>query len=432
MDAYIVPEHIYEEISVDDLASYDGLDGVASGQYSLTEWRSGQDWTMEENPNWYGDDNGIDRIVYRVFTNGDAMVAALQAGEIDAAHALPRSSLERLQGDANIETVSGEQGSFTELAMNGGAAGLGDGHPALQDLVVRQAIAHAIDRDVLFDRVALGTGSVGSVMIPSADPAWTPELSDDESFGFDPELANSMLDDAGYLDSDGDGVREMPDGSDPLNFRYIERSESDVAPAIREFVTQWLSDIGIGTEVSVMDDGQLYEASIAGEYDLFVWGWTPFVDPDPQLSYFTCDQLTTDVDDPGNNDANWCDPAYDELYEQQKVELDRDARIEIVHEMVQLFHETGTYVVLLSDADPQAYRTDRFEGWLRQPAEVGPVLFSNSSPTYANLRLIEGGSDGGGGLSTGLMIALIVGGLVVVGGGAFFLARSRAGADDRE
>ncbi len=181
----------------------------------------------------------------------------------------------------NIETVSGEQGSFTELAMNGGAAGLGDGHPALQDLEVRHAIAHAIDREVLFDRVALGTGSVGTVMVPSADPAWTPELSDDEAFTFDPELANTMLDDAGYLDTDGDGIREMPDGTDPLEFRYVERSESDVAPAIREFVTQWLSDIGIGTEVSVMDDDQLYEASIAGEYDLFVWGWTPFVDPDP-------------------------------------------------------------------------------------------------------------------------------------------------------
>jgi peptide/nickel transport system substrate-binding protein len=89
MDVYIVPEHVYAEISADDLASYDGLDGVASGQYSLTEWRSGQDWTMEKNPNWYGADNGIDRVVFRVFTNGDAMVAALQAGEIDAA---PRSS----------------------------------------------------------------------------------------------------------------------------------------------------------------------------------------------------------------------------------------------------------------------------------------------------------------------------------------------------
>jgi peptide/nickel transport system substrate-binding protein len=432
MDAYIVPEHVYADLSADDLASYEGLDGVASGQYSLTEWRSGQDWTMVENPNWYGDDNGIDRIVYRVFTNGDAMVAALQAGEIDAAHEVPRSALERLQGDENIETVSGEQGTFTQLAMNGGAGGIGDGHPALQDLAVRQAIAHAIDREVLHERVALGTGAVGTVMLPSADPAWTPELSDDEAFAFDPELANSMLDEAGYLDADGDGVREMPDGSQPLEFRYIERSESEPAPAIREFVTQWLSDIGIATEVSVMDDGQLYEASIAGEYDLFVWGWTPFVDPDPQLSYFTCDQLTTDVDEPGNNDANWCDPVYDELYERQRVELDRDARIEIVHEMVTFFHENGTYVVLLADADPQAYRTDRFEGWVRQPAEVGPVIFSNSSPSYANLRLAEGGGDSGGAMSTGLLIALIVGGLVVVGGGAFVLARSRGAADDRE
>lgn len=432
MDVYIVPEHVYENISADDLASYDGLDGVASGQYSLSEWRSGQDWTMVENPNWWGEDNGIDRIVYRVFTNGDAMVAALQAGEIDAAHEVPRSALERLQGEADIETVSGEQGTFTELAMNGGAGGIGDGHPALQDLVVRHAIAHAIDREVLFDRVALGTGAPGTVMVPSANPEWTPELSEEAAFDFDPDQANAMLDEAGYLDTDGDGIREMPDGTDPLNFRYIERSESETAPAIREFLTQWLGDIGIGTEVSVMDDDQLYEASIAGEYDLFVWAWTPFVDPDPQLSYFTCDQLTTDVNEPGNNDANWCDPRYDELYEQQRVELDPDERREIVHEMVEFFHENGTYVVLLQDADPQAYRTDRFEGWLRQPAEVGPVLFSNSSPTYANLTTAEGSSGDSGGTSTGLIVGLVVIGIVVIGGGAWFVMRSRAGADDRE
>jgi peptide/nickel transport system substrate-binding protein len=432
MDVYIVPEHVYSEISTDDLSAHDGLDGVASGQYSLTEWRSGQDWTMTKNPNWYGTDNGIDRLVFRVFTNGDAMVAALQAGEIDAAHEVPRSALERLEGDADIEVVSGEQGTFTQLAMNGGAGGIGDGHPALQDLAVRHAIAHAIDRDVLFERVALGTGSVGTVMVPSADPAWTPELSDDEAFAFDPDRANQLLDDAGYLDGDGDGVREMPDGGEALRFRYVERSESEPAPAIREFVTQWLADVGIATEVEVMDDGQLYEASIAGEYDLFVWGWTPFVDPDPQLSYFTCDQLTTDVNEPGANDANWCDPAYDELYERQRVELDRDARIEIVHEMVKFFHENATYVVLLQDADPQAYRTDRFEGWLRQPAEVGPVLFSNSSPTYANLTAVEGGGEGDDGLSTGVVIAIVAAVAVAVLAGGAMVARSRATSDERE
>jgi peptide/nickel transport system substrate-binding protein len=96
MDVYIVPQHIYEGISADDLTSYDGLDGVASGQYSLEEWRSGQDWTMVKNPNWYGRDNGIDRIVFRVFSNPDAMVAAIQRGEIDAAHSVPAGAMEML------------------------------------------------------------------------------------------------------------------------------------------------------------------------------------------------------------------------------------------------------------------------------------------------------------------------------------------------
>src|SRR5690606_11034408 len=101
---------------------------------------------------------------------------------------------------------------------------------------------------------------------------------------------------------------------------------STVGGPIREFVTGFLSAVGIGTDVSVMDDTQLYEVQIAGEYDMFVWGWTPYVDPDPMLSYFTCAQVTRDVDEVGYNDANWCSDEYDTMYEQQKVELDPDAR----------------------------------------------------------------------------------------------------------
>jgi peptide/nickel transport system substrate-binding protein len=385
MDVYIVPEHIYRD--VEDIYSYDALDGVASGQYSLTSWRSGQDWTMEKNPNWYGRDNGINRIVFRVFSNADAMVAALQQGEIDVAHNFNANSVEQLEADDGIEVVVGLQGGFTELALNGGAGGIGDGHPALQDVDVRHAIYYSIDREAMFQRVDLGLGAVGTTLSPSADPSWIPDLGD-ESFTYDPDRANQILDDAGYLDTDDDGVREMPDGSRPLEFRYVERSESATAAAHREFITRWLEDIGIATTVEVMDDTQLYEANISGNYDMFVWGWTPYVDPDPMLSYFTCAEVNTTPDGDGANDANWCDPAYDELYEAQKVELDPERRREIVHEMLRLFNTNATYLVLSFDADLQAYRTDRFEGWLRQPAETGPVVFTNTSPTYANLSVI--------------------------------------------
>ncbi len=431
MDVYILPKHIYEGVSADELADYDAMDGVASGQYSLKEWNSGESWTMEKNPNWWGRDNGIDRVVFRVFSNADAMVAALQKGEIDAAHNFGAEGAEVLKDDPEIEVVVGLQGGFTELALNGGEGGLGDGHPALQDTVVRQAIYQAIDRQAIFDGVSLGLGAVGTTLSPSADTSWIPDLGD-ENWAYDPAAANALLDEAGYVDGDGDGVRDMPDGSRSLTFRYVERSESENADSIREFVVEYLDAIGIELDVQVMDDTQLYDAQIAGEYDMFVWGWTPFVDPDPMLSYFTCAQVTTDVEAAGYNDANWCSAEYDELYAQQNVELDPAKRREIVGQMLKLFNRESTYLVLLMDPDLQAYRTDRFEGWLRQPADVGPTLFTNSSPTYANLTVIDGGGDDGGS-STGLIIGIVVGAVVVIGGVALLMrGRSKKSADERE
>ena len=435
MDVYIVPKHIYEDISADDLGTYEATDGVASGPYSLTEIRRGQDWTMEANPNYWAGEPTVDRVIFRVFTNADAMVAALEQGEIDAAHNIPSGSVERLEPNPDIEVVLGQQGGFDELAMNAGAGGIGDGHPALQDVRVRQAIAHAVDKETIVDRVLNGLGEPADAMSVSPDTSWTPEIAD--PFEFDLDAANQILDDAGYEDTDGNGVREMPGGGQELDFRWAVRSESDVAQPIYELVSGSLADIGIQTEIETYNDTQLGPVVGRGEWDLFVWGWVPFVDPDPQLSYFLCDQVSTDPEDPLNyyNDANWCSEDYDALYAEQNQELDRDRRQEIVHEMLTLFYEEAPYAVLYYSPDLQAYRTDRFEGWVRQPAEVGPVLFSNSSPTYAQLEPISDSGDGGGGgdgdSNTGLLIALGVVAILVIGGAVFMISRRRS-ADDRE
>jgi peptide/nickel transport system substrate-binding protein len=432
MDVYILPKHIWEEQAAGDITTYDALDGVGAGPFTLQEWKSGQSWTMKANPNYWKGAPAIDQVVFRVFTNADAMVAALKKGEIDAANAVPSSAFADLQSAEGIEAIFGTQGSMSELAMNGMGGGLGDGHPALQDVDVRHAIHHAIDKQVLFDRVINGYGVQGTTLSVSPDPAWKPAIPEAEQYTYDPAKAQQLLDDAGYIDTNGDGVREMPGGGQELVFRYAERSESEVAAPIRELITGWLEQIGIGTEVSVVDDTQLTDVVASGEYDLFVWGWTPFVDPDPMLSYFRCEQLTTSLDAYGYNDANWCSDEYDALYTQQNQELDRTKRIELVHQMLRLFYDQSTYVVLFEDAELQAYRTDRFSGWTRQPAETGPVLFSNTSPTYANLVPVGGGGDDEGGMSTAVLVAVIVGAVVAAGAAVLLIARSRSSRDERE
>jgi peptide/nickel transport system substrate-binding protein len=432
MDVYILPKHIWEEQAAGDITTYDALDGVGSGPFTLQEWKSGQSWTMKANPNYWKGAPAIDQVIFRVFTNADAMVAALKKGEIDAANAVPSSAFTDLQSTEGIEAIFGTQGSMSELAMNGMGGGLGDGHPALQDITVRHAIHHAIDKQVLFERVINGYGVKGTTLSVSPDPAWKPAIAEAEQYTYDPAEAQQLLDDAGYVDTNGDGVREMPGGGQELVFRYAERSESEVAAPIRELITGWLEQIGIGTEVSVFDDTQLTDVVASGEYDLFVWGWTPFVDPDPMLSYFRCEQLTTSLDSYGYNDANWCSDEYDALYTQQNQELDRTKRIALVHQMLRLFYDQSTYVVLFEDAELQAYRTDRFSGWTRQPAETGPVLFSNTSPTYANLVPVGGGGDDEGGMSTAVLVAVIVGAVVAAGAAVLLIARSRSSRDERE
>ena len=434
LDIYLLPKHIWGKMSADERGKYDGTDGVGSGPFVLEKFEKGQFARFKANKYFWGGKPAVDKVVLRKFNNPDAMVAALKTGELDAAEDIPGAAFDQIEKDGNIQTIEGNQGAMSEIAINGGD-GLKKPHPALLDLRVRQAIAHAIDKKTLVDRVLNGHGTVAETLSTSPDPKWMPEIPADQLYEFDLDKANQILDDAGYKDSDGDGVREMPNGGKPLNFTYYVRSDGETAPKIAEFVTGWLKEIGIDTTEKVADDSRLTEIIGKGDYDIFSWGWTPFVDPDPMLSYFTCDQIASDPKDPTNyyNDANYCDPQYDKLYQQQKVELDKTKREEIVHEMLTRFQKSAVYNVIYTYPDTQAYVKNRFEGFVRQPAEIGPVVYSNTSPSYAQLKPVSAssgsGDDDGGG--SGTIIAIVVVAALALGA-LLLVMRRRSTADERE
>jgi peptide/nickel transport system substrate-binding protein len=434
MDVYILPKHIWGKMSAAERDKYEGEDGVGSGPFVLEKFERGQFARFKANPNYWGGKPAVDKVVLRKFNNPDAMVAALKTGELDAAWDIPGAAFLELKKDENIVTNEGYQGGFAEVAVNGGD-GLAKPHPALLDPEVRKAIAHAIDKDTLVDRVLAGVGKRAETIVPSPDPSYVPELTEDQIYEFDLDKARSILEEAGYKDTDDDGVREMPGGGRPLNLRYMARSDGETGTEIAEFVTAWLDEIGIATTQKVVDDGQLTNILGKGEYDMFAWGWTPYADPDTMLDYMTCDQVSADPEDPTNyyNDANLCSKEYDRLYKQQKVELDPEKRREIVHEMLTLWQQTAVYNVLYEEPDTIAYVKDRFTGWTQQPAKTGPVIYSNTSPTYARLKpvtaSVAGDSDDGGG-SGGIIAILAI--AVVALGIALVVVTRRRSADERE
>ena len=429
MDVYIVPKHVYSKISKGNLTKYPAQDGVGSGPFTLEKYAKGQYIRMKANPNYWHGKPAVDEVVFRVFTNEDAKVFALKKGEIDAAHDVQASAFGDLAKTKGIIAIQGQQGGFDELALNAYAgkpprdtSKFGSPNPALKDLRFRQAIAHAIDKQAIVSRAYNGIGTPADALSPAANPEWTPKIPAAQRYNFDLGLAKKILDQAGYKDTDGNGIRNLPGGGKDIVLRYLIRSESVYAKPISQFVSSWLKQIGIGTTISSFNDTQLTSEIGKGAYDMFVWGWTPFVDPDPELSYFKCDQVAVDAKDFTNyyNDASWCDPVYDKLYAKQHVELNHAKRIAIVHQMLTRMYRFAGYNIIEYSPDLQAYRTDRFTGWLQQPAKTGPVIFSNTSPTYANLKPIgqkKAGfaSDGraGGALLLALACLLAFGGRLV-------------------
>ena len=453
MDVYIVPKHVYEKIDADALAAYDAVDDPGGGPFVMKEWKKGRLWRMEANDSYWQGRPAVDEIVFRVYTNPEALIAALRAGEIDATGDIPANQFDLLKNESDVTVVAGNQGGFTELSLNGGD-GPGDFHPAIADPVVRRAIAHAIDRRTLLDRVLNGLGSLTPTMAASASPEWDLVLPEDDQYGFDPALSGQMLEDAGYRDTDDDGVREDRDGT-PLELRYLSRSESEIAAPIAEFITGWLKDVGIKTEVEMVSARRLTSRVAKGTYEMFVSGWVPFVDPDPMLSHFTCDEISDDPESPGWNDANWCNPEYDHLYRKQNRELHPARRHEIVQDMLKIFHDEASYVVLFKTDDLNAFRNDRFTGVVCEPTQTGPFLFTNTGKTYRRIRPVvngeigtadcgeraaaHAGSDAGDaaatGEDTGGSAALVIGlvaVLVVLAGIVIFVLARRKPTDERE
>ena len=440
MYTYILPEHVWQE-HADAPKAYDNVPMVGSGPFFVAEYERGQFVRLERNPHWNGPEPAIDEIIMRIFKSEDAEAEALKQGEIDFAYIDSPNVFNSLKGEPNIKTYNGVQPEFDEIGLNTGSAYQepdppfephGDGHPALQDPVLRRAIRMAINSEELVERVGLGYSQPGTTVVPPVTvegARWVP--TDEELIPFDLEGANQLLDEAGYRDTDGDGVREMPGGGEPLTLRYYVQTNDQNTVKAAPFVQSWLEDIGIETEVTAMSSGRLGDEINAGTYDLFHWGWIPEPDPGATLQNWTCGDRPPDAQTYGDNDAYYCNPEYDALYEESATTLDPQRRLELLQELQQVFYNDAAYAVLWYPAFLQAYRTDRFTGYVPSPQPRGDLLMGYNRHAMLSIRPVGEATAATEtrGIPAGVWIGIAAGVVVLIL--ILLLVRRRGGAEDR-
>jgi peptide/nickel transport system substrate-binding protein len=380
---YILPKHIWEPYAgdVDAALAFENAEMIGAGPFRLVEYRQGEFYRLAANHDHYLAPPVVDEVIFQTYTNQDAMVQALRAGQLDMITEMPNTVYATLLNEPGITAVAGSSRGFRDYIFNMIApddcpvddGGICSGHPALRDPIVRQAIAHAVDKQQVIDVAMLGLADPGLGLVPMAlGDFYAGEVED---YAFDIPLANQMLDDAGYLDTDGDGIRECPAGMDcggrPLDIVMQIPSDIGSGPREAELLSGWWAQIGVRMTPQVLEpDTVTANCCPAFDFDMLMWGWTSDPDPSFILSVLTSAEIPTGLSETGYNN-----PEYDELFDGQTVELDHASRVQIVHDMQRLMIEDLPYIIPYYQQEVQAFRNDRFTGWPVPAEGSGDILY---------------------------------------------------------
>ncbi|HJT64228.1 MAG TPA: ABC transporter substrate-binding protein [Candidatus Limnocylindria bacterium] len=371
---YILPKHIWE--AVEDPVAFENEEMIGSGAFKLAEFSQGEFVRLEANDDYWDTPPLVDEVVIQTFTNADARIAALTNGDVDAITEFPATAISTLQNTENIEVQISDVaagGSIRDVFFNVidpadcPADGICSGHEALRDVTVRQALATATDKQQIIDVATLGTASPGLGLVPVGLGDFF--LGLDADYPYDVDAANQMLDDAGYEDTDGDGVREClgSQDCDDLTFRFNYPNDIDTGAREAELLDAMWGEIGVNLDIIALEPDALTAVCCpAFDYDVILWGWGS--DPDPQflMSVTTCAEVET-----GTSETGYCNPEYDEIYNASSIETDSEARIQMIHELQQIVLDEMLYLIPYYAQNTEAFRTDTFTGWYQGSATFG-------------------------------------------------------------
>lgn len=340
---------------------------IGTGPFRVTDFRVNDVIQYEANPN-YRDASKPAFATVTLKGGGDAMAAGravMETGEFDYAWNLQLAPdvIESLAAGGKGVPISGFGTLVERIEVNltnpspslpeGERSTVAHPHPYLSDAAVREALSISIDRDLL---VEVGYGQAGR---PTCNLVPAPAIYASDNTACltqDLDRAKQLLEDAGYKDTNGDGVREMADGT-PLTLLY-QTSTNAVRQDFQALIKEWWEEIGFAVELRNID-GSVYFGGDPGSPDTFQKFYAdvemyannfPGTDPQAYLSAYKCDQIPSPANQwNGENINRVCDPAYEALIAELGQTADIEARGAIARKMNDMLTKDSNIIIPLVD-----------------------------------------------------------------------------------
>ena len=294
----------------------------------------------------------VDQVNIMVVPDDEAQMAAIKTGDTDIGIFLSYADIPVINelDDVDVVTVLSGYNESWFFNLNTDETAADKGHPALQDVLVRQAIAYAVDFDAITEQLMFG----GTYPPPTKWEETPYAYPDADPYAFNPDKARALLDEAGWVDSNGDGTRDK-DGEE-LVLVYSTTAGREVREQTQVVAQQFLADVGIGIEIQNNSYDTMWNSYgqggpiATGQYDIAEWSDVGDF-PDPNESQWLCSEIPSDESPDGGNWYGICDEELDALFQAQAVEMDPNKRIELFHEIGRVINEKVYWLGVWHDND---------------------------------------------------------------------------------
>jgi peptide/nickel transport system substrate-binding protein len=342
---FILPKHVWEQHVGSDgkglkqFNPQDDLPVVGAGPFVITKFDKKGTTIFEKNPGFYGEPAHVDAVGYQHFENEDALLTAFQGGELDFLEEVPPNAVETLESNDDLVVSKVDSTDTKNFIFNSNPNK--PENTELLDPQVREAFEYAINREEIADVVWRGDATpVASIVAPQTGTWMNPNI---KPLPYDPDEGNRILDELGYTKG-SDGIRTA--NGHKMEYEVITPTGVQGVQRTFEIIQKGLAEIGIKVTPNALDDTTAFEAIGAPDwkyekFDLAMWSWVGYLDPDFVLSVVTCDQYG------GWSDTGYCNPEYDKLYQEQGVTVDQEARKDIVWKMQDIMQEDRPYIQLV-------------------------------------------------------------------------------------
>jgi peptide/nickel transport system substrate-binding protein len=333
---------------------------IGTGPYKFEKWDTGREIVLARNDNYWGEKGHLDKIVIRIITDYPAALTALKAGDVDLMpRLLPVQYAQQTSGpafdDQFVRTKYSIPGYFW--------IGWNEDRPFFKDKRVRQALTMLVNRQQIIDKVRFGLGRIAVAPINPSSRDFNPDL---KPWPYDPKRAAELLDESGWKDHDGDGIRDK-DGV-KFKFEFLHGVGSTLTPQLVPILREEFRKVGIEMTDRIVEFNVMSNNLREHQFDASSLGWTVDLTHDPYQVWHSSSALNR-----GSNYVNFKNAESDRLIEQARLEFDDEKRKQIYWQWQELIHEEQPYTFLYYQEEGAAY-SKRFQNVNWWPLRPGYEL----------------------------------------------------------